>query len=450
MLEVKIIDKVEEKREKIVELLATLVKIPSLTGEEGEAQSFVANQYKEMNLEVDVWEPDVEELFNKFPEVAQYPSHWKHDLILPYQNLPSYKDLAKSKKIEVLNYKDRPNVIGIWRGSGGGRSLILNSHIDTVTVEPKEKWTYDPFGAEIVSGIMYGRGTSDDKGGIAAAMEAVRCLIDLGIRLRGDVFLESVVNEEHAGNGTLACIAREYFADAAISGEPSENKVRLGACGGVYWGVNLTGRVLHTKGRWKGNVQKGVSAIEKLPGVINHLLELESIQNEKPVSGFYAGEKPFSLNIGRVWGGSYDTASAGSCTLRGSIYFSPDGGAVKEVMDLVREYVGKAADEDPWLRKNPPEVLFFHHDDAYRMSPEEEIVKTILVSGEETLGQKPQIIAGMGANDCRHLVNQGKIPSAIFGPGTGDQAHTIDESIKIDNLISNVKALALSIYYWCR
>ncbi len=449
MIEEKIMGKVEERRGEIVDLLAALIRIPSMTGTEGEAQAFVAKQYRDMKLDVEVWEPDVEELFKKFPGVAQYPSHWEHDLVLPYHDLPTYEDLLKSNMGDVLNYRNRPNVVGIWKGSGGGRSLILNAHIDTVTVEPRDSWTYDPFGAEITNGTMYGRGSSDDKGGVIAAIAAVRCLRDLGITLRGNVILESVVNEEHAGNGTLACVARGLTADAAIALEPSENKVRLGGYGGVYWGVNLTGRVLHTKSRWDGSDQKGVSAIEKLPRIITQLLELESDQNEKPVSDFYAGKMPFSMNIGRVWGGSYDTASAGSCSLRGNIYFGPDIGSVKGVMDSVTQYVMKASEGDPWLREHPPEVLFYHHDDAYRVSPDSEIVKTILETGERALGRKVEIMAGIGANDCRHLVNQGNIPAVVFGPGGLDQSHTVDESIQIENLISNVKAIALTIYSWC-
>ena len=449
-MEDRIIAKVEEKRDEIIDLLKALIKVPSMTGEEGKAQDIVAKQYRKMKLDVDVWEPDVEELFKKFPEVAQYPSHWKHDLVLPYHDLPNYQDLIKSKMIDVLNYKNRPNVVGRWKGSGGGRSLILNAHIDTVTIEPRDAWTHDPFGAEIKEGTMYGRGTSDDKGGVVSAIGAIQSLLELGITLRGDVILESVVNEEHAGNGTLACVARGYIGDAAIAIESSENKVRLGSYGGVYWGINLKGRVLHTKNRWEGGVQQGVSAIEKLYGIIKYLLQLESDQNRKPVSDFYTGEMPFALNIGRVWGGSYDTASAGNCSLRGSIYFGPDIGSVKGVMDSFREYVMKAAKGDPWLRENPPEILFFHHDDAHRMSPDAEIVKTILMSGERALGQKLEMMAGVGANDCRHLVNQGKIPSVVFGPGGLHQSHSIDESIQIDRVIENVKTLALTIYNWCR
>jgi acetylornithine deacetylase len=233
-MENRILAKAESKSDKAIDVLASLVKIPSLTGEELAAQEFVAQHLENLGLNVDLWEPDVEALFDQFPDVAQYPSHWQHDLILPYHQLPRYEDLIQSGKIDVLNYRNRPNVVGTWKGSGqGGKSLILNGHIDTVTVEPKEEWTHDPFGAEIEDGKIFGRGVSDMKSGIVAALIALECLIDLGVELRGDVIFESVVNEEHAGNGTLACVARGITADAAIITEPTKNHIRLGNAGGA-------------------------------------------------------------------------------------------------------------------------------------------------------------------------------------------------------------------------
>jgi acetylornithine deacetylase len=446
----RIINRVQGKREEIIKLLSDLIQIPSTTGEEGDAQEFVAKQYREMGLDVDVWEPDVKELFDKFPYIAQYPSHWEHDFILPYQDLPTYEALVKSNKSGILNYTHRPNVVGKWKGSGGGRSLILNAHIDTVTVAPRQKWTHDPFGGEVIGGNIYGRGASDDKGGVVAGITAIRCLQALGIKLRGDVILESVVNEEHSGNGTLACIARGYIADAALALEPSENKVRLCGYGCVYWGINISGRALPSKCRWEGTELRGVSANEKLPGIINQLLQLESDLNKTPVNDFYQGEMPFIMNIGKVRGGKYDTASAGSCSIRGKIHFGPDIGSVNKVMGLFKEYVMRAAVNDPWLKEHPPVVKFFHHDDANWIDAGEEIVKTVIEAGEKALGQKPEIIAGRGTNDCRHLINQGGIPSFVFGPGTAGQEHTIDESIRIEDLIANVKSLAVTIYDWCK
>ena len=135
--------------------------------------------------------------------------------------------------------------------TGGGRSLILNGHIDTVTIEPTDEWTQDPFGAHIADGLMYGRGTSDMKGGLMAGLLAMAYLIESGARLRGDVIVQSVVNEEHAGNGTLDLVRRGYAADAAIVLEPTNNAVCVSHPGGLYWQVTVPGVVRSPGARWK-------------------------------------------------------------------------------------------------------------------------------------------------------------------------------------------------------
>jgi acetylornithine deacetylase len=184
----------QRNRARSVEALAELVRIPSLTGEEGEAQARVAELLRSMGAAVDSREPDVGLIFERFPNVAQYPTHWQHDLILPYEELPTHAALRESGLEGVLNYRGRPNVVGRFAGAGGGRSLILNGHIDCVTVEPVGEWRHAPFGAEIEDGLMYGRGTSDMKGGLVAAILAVAYLQEAGVRLTGDVVVQSVVN----------------------------------------------------------------------------------------------------------------------------------------------------------------------------------------------------------------------------------------------------------------
>ncbi|MCA3247988.1 MAG: hypothetical protein ING29_16065, partial [Azospirillum sp.] len=108
-------------REESVAALAALVRIPSLTGEETKAQAYMAKTLREMGAEVLEAEPDVEKLFDRFPEIAQYPTHWQHDLILPYAELPTYAALRDSGLAKVLNYEGRPNVVGVVKGTGGGR-----------------------------------------------------------------------------------------------------------------------------------------------------------------------------------------------------------------------------------------------------------------------------------------------------------------------------------------
>lgn len=117
------------------------------------------NQYNALGLSVDVFEPDVKELFEKYPDVAQYPTSWEPelDLVIPITDVCTYEQWKNSGYAHKLNYKNRPNVVGTWKGTGDGRSLILNGHVDAVTVGDIANWEHDPFGAEQVDGRIYAR-----------------------------------------------------------------------------------------------------------------------------------------------------------------------------------------------------------------------------------------------------------------------------------------------------
>ena len=449
-MEDKILAKVEEKQKEIIELLRKLIRIPSLTGEEGEAQEFLANYLKDMGMEIKMWEPDIEEIFKKFPELAQYPSHWKHDLILPYKRLASYDELIQSGKINVLNYKGRPNVVATLKGKGSGKSLLLTGHVDNVTVEPKSDWNHDPFGAEIVDGKIYGRGASDMKGGLIAAISAIQCLIEAGVSLKGDVIFASAVNEEHSGNGTLSMVCKGIKADAAIVTEPSENQVFIATPGDVYWQLTLQGVPRSPGARWEGKKRVGVSAIEKLPSVIKGLLDLEKDHNKKKPHPLYAGKNPFSCVIGEVAGGTYTTVTANQCVVRGCIYFSPGIGSVNEVMDRIIEYMNKAMQSDPWFKEHPVETIFLHHRNCSVTEKDQPIVKTVYESARVVSGKKTPVIGSPYCADMDLFVNQGKIPTVIFGPGNIAYAHKANECISMDDMLPCVKSLALSIYKWCK
>ncbi len=436
-------------REESVAALAALVRIPSLTGEEGKAQAHVAALLKDLGAETVVAEPDIAKLFDRFPRIAQYPTHWQHDLILPYAELPSYAALKDSGLESVLNYAGRPNVVGIFRGTGGGRSLILNGHIDTVTIEPAGEWTRDPFAAQIADGAMYGRGASDMKGGLMAALMAIAFLRRAGAKPRGDIIFQSVVNEEHAGNGTLDLIRRGFSADAAIVLEPTNNTVAVSHPGGLYWQVKVPGRSRSPGARWQNGVQDGVSAIEKLPAVIGALADLErrynAVAQDDPME---KGRAPFSLVIGKVLGGHYETVTASEATLRGGAYFAPGVGDVVEVMADFRRSIDAANAADPFLKSYPARVEFLHHDDSTRQSPQ--LPLAVHMCG--TLGArggKNTVHPGPFCCDMRHLVNQGGIPTIIFGPGTIAQAHKPDEHIALFEYADCIEHLIDFIWAWC-
>jgi acetylornithine deacetylase len=450
IVEDRILSKIAEKETELVELLRTLVRIPSLTGEEGEAQDFLAGQLRDLGMDIRAWEPDIEEIFRRFPEQAQYPTHWRHDLILPYDRLASYDRLIETGKIEVLNYRKRPNLVGTLKGKEGGRSLLFNGHIDNVTVEPRHEWTHDPFGAEIVDGKMYGRGASDMKGGMAASLGAIQCLVEAGVELDGDVIYSSVVNEEHSGNGMLSLICKGIRADAAIVNEPSENQIYIAAPGDVYWQVTIEGNPCSPGARWEGRDLVGVSAIDKVPLIIESLLKLEADCNALIPDPLYGSKNAFSCVVGEISGGTYATVTAKDCIVRGCMYFGHGLGSVNDIMDRIKGYIARAGESDPWLKEHPSKVEFLHHRDSCRSDDGHELLGIIHEAATSVHGKKPSIIGSPYCADMGHVVNLAKIPTIIYGPGSIAHAHKADEFISIREYLASIRTLALTIYRWCR
>ncbi len=432
-----------------IEALAALIRIRSLTGEEGPAQAHLAQGLQGLGAQVHLQEPDTQALFEAFPDIAQYPTHWQHDLVLPYDDLPTWRALQDSAWADVLHYRDRPNLVAVFPGTGGGRSLILNGHVDTVTVEPRQDWTFDPYAATVVDGRMVGRGASDMKGGLMAAVQALRCLREAGVALQGDVVFQSVVNEEHAGNGTLDLVRRGWRADAAVVLEPTHNTVCVDHTGGIYWQVSLQGRPRSPGARWNRGLQEGVSAIEKLPPVLQALLSLERDCNaEATGGGAVADRADFSLVMGKIHGGHYETVTAPEVTVKGGAYFSPRVGSVRSVMRRMSAAVEDASLGDAYLGEFRPRLQFLHHDDAVDQ-PADIGPARVLRQVLERRGVSAPVRPGPFCCDLRHLVNQAGIPSVIFGPGSIAQAHRPDEHIVLSEYLQAIEHLIEFIPAWC-
>ncbi|MDQ3362916.1 MAG: M20/M25/M40 family metallo-hydrolase, partial [Actinomycetota bacterium] len=135
---------VEARRDDAVRLLQELVRVPSTTGEEGAVQKKVEHAFRGRGLEVDVWEAKANEV-------------------------EPYRDHVGGQE----TYENRPNVAGTRRGRGGGRSLLLNAHIDTVAPGEPGAWGHDPLGGEVVGDRLYGRGSCDMKGGLVTHLAAL-------------------------------------------------------------------------------------------------------------------------------------------------------------------------------------------------------------------------------------------------------------------------------------
>ena len=162
---------IETRRDELIALIAQLVRTPSVLGDEAAVQAIVAEHLRGSGLAVESWDLS--------------------DDTLQQEN-------AGNSGVPFAN---RPNVAGVRRGSGGAgaRSLILNGHVDVVSPEPLAAWTHDPWGAEIVGNRMYGRGALDMKSGVGIQLFLARLLHDLDITLKGDLTVQSVIEEECTG-----------------------------------------------------------------------------------------------------------------------------------------------------------------------------------------------------------------------------------------------------------
>ena len=217
----KILDKVDASREHAVGFLQKMVAIPSVTGDEAAIQRFVSNYMKEIGLKVDVWETDWEALK-------------KH---------PGYRPVQRG-------YEGRPNIVGVLKGSGGGRSLLLNGHTDVIPVG--ESWSDDPWSGRIKNGRIYGRGSCDMKSGVASHILAVQYLKELGLTPKGDVMINVVIDEEVSGHGTLDTVIRGYKADAGISGETSDLAVQPACIGRIWFEIEIRGKPAGIQKRYEG------------------------------------------------------------------------------------------------------------------------------------------------------------------------------------------------------
>ena len=178
---------VQARREDAVSLLQELVRVPSVTGEEGAVGAVVGRAFSERGLDVDTWEATREEA-------------------------EPYRDHVG----EQSSYENRPNVAGTKRGTGEGRSILLNAHTDTVDPGDSTAWKEDPLSGNLEGDLLYGRGSCDMKGGLVTHLIALDAISDLGFGLHGDVTVAATVGEENGGLGALSTVLRGYRADAAI------------------------------------------------------------------------------------------------------------------------------------------------------------------------------------------------------------------------------------------
>lgn len=415
-LQMKIHNWLQNHRESAIEFLEQLIKLPSTQGNEASIQQLIASRFEQIGLEIDMWELDGEEL-------------QKH----PYFHS------------NRANFQGSPNVVGILKGTGGGKSIVLNGHVDVVPAGDLTQWSKPPYDGIIEDDKMYGRGTTDMKGGNLALFLAVEAINQLNISLKGDVIIHSVVEEESGGAGTLAAILKGYQASAAIIPEPTDMKIFPNQQGSKWFRLYVKGRSAHGGTRYHG-----VSAIEKSIAVIQHLQALEKVRNDRIDDRLYDKIPiPVPINIGKIEGGDWPSSVPDLVKMEGRIGIAPNE-TVEHAKKELEDWLKMLAQLDPWFCDSPVELEWYGAQWLPGTIDQNHPLMSILQTNYKTVvGTEAIIEASPWGTDGGLLTQVGNTPSIVFGPGKSSMAHFPNEYIELDEIFKAAEIIALTVIDWC-
>jgi acetylornithine deacetylase len=420
---------VEEHRADIIGLTQSLIRFPSENkpphGNEKDCQMFVSDFLQDIGCRVDVFQPDEAE------SLTDHPEYWPG-----------------------RDYTDRPNVVGVLASRSGeeagkpnGRkSLLFSGHVDVVPAIGEGQFGW--WDGTIEEGKLYGRGSNDMKGGIAAYLMAARCVRELGLELKGDLILETVVDEEFGGaNGTLACRLRGYNADVAINPEPNNMLVSTSHRGGQQFRLYVAAE----------GVGMGFGETELRDPVIalGHLLAAldgyNAKRNARPKPKGFENDvfplMPFVLRAGEIlpWG----TGEAIPETAWVEFWIEiPPGITKDELQSELRAVVEKATETTPALQRVETRWEERTRFLAGSTMPDDHpVLKALSANLEFVTGQPASHGAAPFACDGFIFNLHSPTPVAILGP-RGANAHAPDEWVEVEDLITLTKTFALTIAGW--
>jgi acetylornithine deacetylase len=400
----------------LIRAIRDLVRIPSITGQEGAAQHWLAQHMRQNGLDVDLWNIDVAEL----------------------QKHPQFPGMEVNRSdFEAVG------LVGAWQREThalNGKRLVFNGHIDVVPEGDHANWQHEPWGAELVNGRIYGRGACDMKSGLLAALFAVKAIIDADVTITGSLMVQSVIGEEDGGIGTFASLLRGHKGDVAIVCEPTRLKIIPAQAGALTFTVRVLGKSAHASVRLEG-----VSAVEKYLDIHRTLIQLERERNsevEHPLLGNLP--LPYPLSIGRVNAGNWSSSVPEELIFEGRI-----GVAMGESSAAVREQLehtlANLAEADPWLRDHPMEIRWnggqFESGEIPLHHPLVALCQQCMV---DLTGNEPELEGAPYGSDLRLLVNVGGIPTVLFGPGDVRVSHMPDENVNVAEVIMAARVYILA------
>jgi acetylornithine deacetylase len=387
-----------------------LVRTPSVTGDEGAVQDLVASLLADIGLEVDRLEPPL--------EAVRADPDWPGD------------EMPRSRLPIVLGRLGRP----------GGRRLVLVGHVDVVPTGDPATWTRDPWAGERDGDRLYGRGAVDMKGGVASILGAVRALVRAGLaeRLGGEILVASVPSEEDGGQGMLAAIRAGVTGDMAVITEPTGLDVVIAHAGAITFKLTVPGRAAHASVR-----REGVSALGVLQTLVRALEADETARNAAETDPLMTVHGlPYATIIGKVSGGAWASSVIDRIEAEGR-YGVKLGQTWRDAERDLQRCIDDANESDPFLREHPATVeLTGGKFSSSRVPADHPLPVGLAAAARDVLGRAPELAGEPYGADMRLLVNEGRTPTVIFGPGDKRVAHSADEWVSVDEVAACARTLA--------
>jgi acetylornithine deacetylase len=427
-LEQRIAGAIAESRDELVELASALIRFDTTARDPGDPardeaalQALLGERLSAAGAAVDIWEPRPEDVRGRQ---------------VPFE----------------LDFDGRPQLVARFAGAGGGRSLLLNGHIDVVSGEPKSRWTDDPNTPVVRDGMLYGRGACDMKGGVAAMVLAAEMLARLDVRLAGDLLVNTITDEESTGAGGIASVAHGVRADGGIVPEPTAFEVWVACRGSVYPTITVEGRPGHAELRqphWRDG--GAVNAIEKAQIVLDAIARLrEEWRTRADLQHPYLSPPDIVPTLMRA--GEWSVTYPASCEITSAVLFPPAladaDGFGSRVRSDVTEWIERACAADPWLAEHPPAFSWTADIPPMEIPPDDPIVQTVLDASADV--GEPSRLSGLDSwyDGATYTLSAGT-PSIAFGPRSIAWGHTIDEYVPVDDLVRCAQAIALSAVRFC-
>ncbi|MFC4554990.1 M20 family metallopeptidase [Georgenia faecalis] len=354
-------------------------------------------------------------------------------------------------ELEVVGpHPSRPSILARLRGTGGGRSLMLNGHIDTKPVgEARAEWRTDPFTATVVDGDLYGLGANDMKGAVAAMIMAARAVRAAGAPLRGDLVLGLVADEEAGaqhGSRYVAPLVRDV--DAVLIGEPSGwtedwqgiHLVSRGVCG---FRIVVRGTQMHSS---LSDRLPSVNASLKLAGLLSRIgTELAVPFTPHPLGGVGP-----TLNAGvLIQGGTYFGVVPGraefACDLR-----TVPGQTQDDVAAALEAWLAACRAEDPELEVDYAFEPGLEWVPWCELVPDHALVDATRRASQDVLGRTPPLSVFPGATDAPWYAAAGIPTLPSFGPGMLTSAHGPNEFVSVRSLHEAARIYARTVLDFCQ